>query len=479
MTGLWNGTGRLIRARRAVFALGLALALLALAGAASPGVARAGVAKVIEVTIPPETPGDDPQMMDAASYTALPGEANRVRVSPAPAPSERVSRTLIEDLGAAVTVGAGCTLLDAHHARCDVENSNYGAMIALGDMDDTLSVDGDESVHAGGGPGADRLSGGAAPDTLDGGGGAGDVLSGGAGMDTLSDGDGVGGAAADSDTLDGGPGTDMVSYAPRTAPVTVALPASTAAGQAGEGDRLSGFEDATGGHGDDTLNGDAGRNSLDGGPGADNLDAGAGSDRVEGGAGEDSIEAGAGRDVVAGGKGDDSISLGSGDDVVDDSFEAKPTGNDTIACGSGSDRILAIDAHPDRLARDCERFTAEEVGVDGPFVSEDPTLTATLATLRRHGSFVTVAVRCNRSTGEASCILTGVLRSTAGATLGKAVSRVRVKAGRQTLLRLRLTAAGIRRVHAGKRVRLVLAEKSGSGIELLGHARSAADVLMR
>jgi Ca2+-binding RTX toxin-like protein len=196
-----------------------------------------------------------------------------------------------------------------------------------------------ERSHADGGPGDDRLSGGARPDSLYGGGGR-DELAGGAGNDVLSDGDlgdPEGGGArhpVDADVLDGGAGVDLVSYTARTAPVTVDLRREEGAGQAGEGDRLSGFEAATGGAGDDVLVGTAA---------IDRLDGAAGRDRVVGGPGDDDVRGGEGRDVVLGGAGRDNVEGGGGADGL-----AGGGARDRVAGGGGDDRIRGGDG-PDRL----------------------------------------------------------------------------------------------------------------------------------
>ena len=126
--------------------------------------------------------------------------------------------------------------------------------------------------------GADALG-----NTLDGAVGD-DTLYGMAGDDTL-----IGGLGADR--LNGGSGVDTVSYRGSVwAAVTVDLGAQTASGGDAAGDTLSGFENAVGGLGDDTLIGSSGANSLFGDAGADQIDGGAGNDVVEGGAGADVLD---------------------------------------------------------------------------------------------------------------------------------------------------------------------------------------------
>ena len=125
--------------------------------------------------------------------------------------------------------------------------------------------------------GVNILEGGAGDDTLIGGGG-GDTLEGGDGDDTL-----IGGAG--SDTLEGGVndvGGDTLSYAGSTATVIVNLDAGggsqTASGGDAAGDTISGFENVTGGDGDDEITGDDEANVLEGGAGSDTLKGGIGDD---------------------------------------------------------------------------------------------------------------------------------------------------------------------------------------------------------
>jgi len=156
-----------------------------------------------------------------------------------------------------------------------------------------------------GGEGRDDLDGGPGDDTLLGGGGV-DVMRGRAGADTLEGGDGNdwldGGAGPD--ILRGGLGIDTASYASGTLGVTVSLVAGVgglqaASGGDAEGDALYGFENITGGSGNDTLTGDEAANWLTGGAGDDVLDGAGGNDTLTGGPGADTLRGGAGRDVVS------------------------------------------------------------------------------------------------------------------------------------------------------------------------------------
>lgn len=454
--------------------------VLTLAGTAICGSAWGVTAKVIEVTLPPEVPGGDPEKVAAPALIAEPGEANRVTIGPGPAPT--APTVLIEDLGPILTVGAGCVSIDAHHARCDNKESQRVVVIA-GDLNDIVVASQQVSIDAHGGSGVDVLVGAGGLDRLSGGGGAGDVLAGGIGNDVLGDGDGLSGAAVDADAFYGGPGKDTVSYATRSAAVLVNLGDAMPDGQAAEGDQLSSIENAAGGKGADRLTGSAGRNVLTGGPGKDKINAGAGPDNVDGGSGADRIRSEAGNDVVAGGKDNDLISLGRGNDRVDDKQQLGKTGRDQVTCGDGSDHVTATqDGQVDKLARSCERFTAAESVADGNFVADVDAVTARLHGLRRSGNTALVPVRCARAKNNPACVITGELRGAggSGATLARPIARLTLKAGKQGVLRMALTRAGMGRVRRGRKVRLLIAERTPNSapLELLERARALVQILV-
>ena len=120
--------------------------------------------------------------------------------------------------------------------------------------------------HLRGGNADDQLFGGAGDDTLTESGGD-DTASGEAGNDLFDEGTGANGA----DTLIGGTETDTVSYAGRTAAVTVTVGAAANDGEPGEGDDVrSDVEIVTGGNAGDTLTCEASTGcTLNGGPGDD------------------------------------------------------------------------------------------------------------------------------------------------------------------------------------------------------------------
>src|SRR5918995_211976 len=183
------------------------------------------------------------------TFQGAPGEANRVSVSRAG------GDLVVRDDGTVLTPEAPCAAVDEHSARCPVTEGSYGLHgfgALLGDGDDTLAIAGDMRVET-------ELSGGDGKDVIEGSDGN-DAIDGGSGDDRLL----------------GRGGHDELSYATRTAPVTVDLARETG-GEAGETDGVGGFEVLVGGRGADVLRGAAGDEVLDGGAGGDVL-AGPGGD---------------------------------------------------------------------------------------------------------------------------------------------------------------------------------------------------------
>ena len=83
---------------------------------------------------------------------------------------------------------------------------------------------------------------------------------------------------------------DELDYSDDTAGVTVNLMTETASGGLAEGDIINGFEFVTGGSGNDTLTGIAGRDRVNGGAGDDVLYGTGGGDRITGGDGTDRLD---------------------------------------------------------------------------------------------------------------------------------------------------------------------------------------------
>jgi hypothetical protein len=328
-------------------------------GSASLGVvtclppAEAATVSVRPSTKPVLVPGAPPMEL---LYLAAAGEQNDVTV--------QVSATggpwTVTDAGTAISVGAGCVSVDAHTAHCEIQGSDpfssphlVVADVRAGDLDDVVTLlqpppppgvrtrlgatfplygDGgpgndtmsaehsDGELH--GGPGDDRLYG---AKLLDGGGGR-DELRGDERDSTFIDGDrdGTADVAPGPDVIDGGLGADVVSYRPRTRPVSVDLSAQRG-GAPDEGDVVRGVESIVGGHGDDLLQGDAGGNVLDGGQGRDTLVGRSGSDVFVNGRGAN--DCGKGSDLVADPRASDVLERSCEDVAVDierDAFTAYP-----------------------------------------------------------------------------------------------------------------------------------------------------------
>ncbi|MBM3616331.1 MAG: hypothetical protein FJX28_13155, partial [Alphaproteobacteria bacterium] len=99
-----------------------------------------------------------------------------------------------------------------------------------------------------------------------------------------------------ADTLYGGAGNDVATYAAATAAVNVSLATGLGSGNHATGDVLFEIEHLIGSIHADTLTGDGGANSLFGGAGNDSLVGGDGNDTLIGGAGSDRLFGGNGFD---------------------------------------------------------------------------------------------------------------------------------------------------------------------------------------
>ncbi|HEX8207499.1 MAG TPA: calcium-binding protein [Solirubrobacteraceae bacterium] len=309
-------------------------------------------------------------------FRAAPGEANDLTIFVAE------DGIHFRDAGAPVTpTGSPCEAVSPHEVVCFGAPSTFSYRRAeLGDGDDRVSTDGvqarlgpgdDVATSTGealfgdegnddisgpyleGGPGDDLLRGTPGPDTLSAGPGRDEVRAG-DGDDRITD----GGAPGETDTFDGGPGSDHLDYGFRSDPLLIDLPRDVGGGQ-GEDDRLPGIEGGATGAGADLLVGDDGDNSLyagggddvlRGGAGADTLSGAFGNDQVEGGDGADSVSGDTGGDVVVGGAGDDAVYGGGYSDIVLGS-----EGNDRVSGGVGAD---SVDAGPgdDLVEMEWDRF---------------------------------------------------------------------------------------------------------------------------
>ena len=180
-----------------------------------------------------------------------------------------------------------------------------------------------------GGDGNDKLTGGAGTDSLDGQNGN-DTLSGGLGADfltdsgtgddTLSGGDGddylynglgvdklSGDAGNDffylgdgdfaADNVNGGAGTDKISFSTSYNSVVIDLATQSKNDGGAIGDRFTSIESIEGSYSDDMILGDATANTLEGAGADDTLDGRGGNDRIDGGFGSDIMTGGDGADT--------------------------------------------------------------------------------------------------------------------------------------------------------------------------------------
>lgn len=190
---------------------------------------------------------------------------------------------VVVDLAEGTATGQGQDeLVEVRH----VVGSQYADSISGNDEPNSFSAQaGDDVVNGRGGSdylfgqgGNDSLAGGRGDDHDLWGGPEDDTITGGPGGDTLT-GDGYLTEVAEfgDDVLDGGGGSDEVTYHEgEVVAVTIDLRAGTASGH-GE-DRLSGFETIVGSDGNDVIEGDANRNHIMGMWGEDDIRGGKGGD---------------------------------------------------------------------------------------------------------------------------------------------------------------------------------------------------------
>ena len=158
---------------------------------------------------------------------------------------------------------------------------------------------------------ADSITGNSSANSITGGSGA-DALSGADGNDTFLE----GALSSGADVFTGGNGVDTVSYALRSAAVTVTMDGAAANdGVASEGDNVgSTVENLISGSGFDVLTGNASDNSIQGGTASDSITGGDGADVLDGGAGFDTFYEGtssSGADTFVGGADADRVDYSS------------------------------------------------------------------------------------------------------------------------------------------------------------------------
>jgi Ca2+-binding RTX toxin-like protein len=251
----------------------------------------------------------------AGDDTVLAGDGTRDHIWLGGAPGP-----LSVDLGAETATGEGS---DTVAGIEEVYGSPY---------DDELTGD-DETNQLWGEDGADVIDGGGGNDFL-GGDVGNDMLDGGAGSDRLYPG------AGDDEVVggDGAGDTDLLSYLPATAGVTVDLAAGTGSGEGT--DTIAGIEE---------LYGSQYADVIEGGSGDEVLQGYGGDDILSGGAGDDTLVGLGGADVLVPGVDDDRL-YGGYDAGVNDtvSFEDSSAGVTVnlfagMASGEGTDTIISIE----------------------------------------------------------------------------------------------------------------------------------------
>jgi serralysin len=248
-------------------------------GVAALALALPGLAKAATVTITEEFQGA------ALTYTAAPGEQNRVTINPIE-PFFNFGGWLVTETGpgVALTPGPGCSSVDAQTVKCPTAQTEavLDLAVTLDDLDDWASL---------------ASACGYVSNELD--------------------------FPCGGVNVAAGAGDDII-----VANDAVVFPTDTT---------------VTGGAGSDLLIAGERGSILKGGPGRDNLSGAGGNDRLFGGGGRDSIFASAGNDLIHGGPTNDVIHADSGLDHVDagggnDTIYARDGRRDVLRGGSGSDR---------------------------------------------------------------------------------------------------------------------------------------------
>jgi Ca2+-binding RTX toxin-like protein len=261
--------------------------------------------------------------------------------------------------------GSGRTLFEAGGGDDSLSGGGNADTLSGGAGNDTIAnytyfYDDDVQDQLSGGAGDDLIYAGT-DDVVDGGSGNDRIYLSGTAQVRAGDGHDFIEASNGNDRIDGGTGSDTVSYADAFQDVTVNLNANGGQDTGGGGvDTLSGIENVIGGSRDDTITGTAGANVLEGGRGDDALYAGAGRDTASyststqavavdlrvttaqqtGGAGIDLLS---GFENLTGGEGNDSLygdargnvlTGGEGNDLLNGRL-----GFDIVSYEGGSERV--------------------------------------------------------------------------------------------------------------------------------------------
>lgn len=320
-----------------------------------------GIAALV-AALAPASPAAASQITSDGStvtYTAAPGESNRVLVTTVAydslCGSVGAPCLSVWDSGARMTAVSGaCELVSSDPIVGDTAHCSVPTSVTanLGDRDDSYwDWDGPSIVDAGagndnpihGGGGDDILRGGIGTDLLEGVEGD-DLLDGGPGDDAL---DGVAGGwpgevmTHGADTYVGGGGYDSVTYEDRTEDLALSPDGVANDGAPGERDDIgTDVMVVIGGHGADVMTGNGRRNVFGGQAGDDELTGAGGDDQMSGGVGNDRLSGGDGTDVLGGEDGDDLL-VGGAD--VDRFYGDSISACIAASCPSGRDDIRARD----------------------------------------------------------------------------------------------------------------------------------------
>ncbi len=209
---------------------------------------------------------------------------------------------------------------------------------------------------------------------------------------------------------------------------------------------------------------------VSGDSGADELRTADAADELRGRDGNDLLVAAGGADLADPGQGADTVDAGAGDDSV----EAADGERDTIACGTGADRVVADQL--DAVAADCE--TVDRRQVEPPTTTAEGDETPPLVSVRAPASR---RVGSGRIGLEAKSLEQGEI--SASAFLSVSGLRLRVPAVSRAVpeqtwkrLSLRLSRAQVRRVRRAGSARLVVA---AIATDRAGNASAARTVRIR
>jgi RTX calcium-binding nonapeptide repeat (4 copies) len=396
------------------------------------------------------------------TYTAAPGEANKVLVSVLDA-----GTLSVWDSGARITsASGGCEVVSSDPFAGDTAHCPLpSAVVAdLGDRDDSYwDWDGPSTVDAGhgndnplfgkggddvirGGIGSDLLYGQEGDDTLDGGPGD-DYLE---GVPCWCEDEAI---THGADTYIGGGGSDSVTYEGRSENLALSPDGVANDGASGEGDNIGpDVLSIVGGHGADILTGNAARNALAGGEGDDALTGGGGDDNLGGGTGNDRLTGNAGQDTLGGDDGDDVLDGGEGVDRYwgdqigaciayscasgQDVIEARDGAQEQVSCGPGTDTLKAdaneIVENSVDLSDQCESVA----GLSAAPAATFKVVSAKSDRRRR------ITVRVNvPGPGKVTVRAAGLRAARTASAAGDV--KLRLKSSRRARLRLRITFAPV------------------------------------